>query len=183
MAAAGPILASFEDAFPGYATADISQVECSKALATHPDPRLYINAKHIVSSPYQNLTNQLNLQSLGKPHRLFALALMVLSPIRADFRSAPYMSIFNWPDLFHLLRALCMQNGVKWRRQEFYVVIFRSKLRQGIDRDRLGELDQRSHEEACASGGLLKYWFGVSDEDHRNLATCKHPRRYSYIDY
>jgi len=34
------------------------------------------------------------------------------------------------------------------------------------------ELDEGSHAEATKSGGLLKYWFGMPDEDGRNLATC-----------
>nr|POE76210.1 upf0643 protein [Quercus suber] len=138
------------------------------------NPALAIDATHIVSSPYPNLTNQLKLRDLERPVRLFALAMTILRPTRADFRTGPYMSIFNWNDVFRLLKTLRAQSSLDWPRQEFYVVVFRSKLRDGIDRDRLGELDQRSHEEACASGGLLKYWFGTTDEENRNLATCKY---------
>nr|POE65104.1 upf0643 protein [Quercus suber] len=175
MAAAGVLAIPPKDCLPAFPKVDDGEDEL-QALWPSPTqlkPILYIDATHIVSSPYQDFTNQLNLQSLERPVRLFALALMVLRPIRLDFRTGPYMSIFNWSEVFHLLRTLCTQTGAKWPRQEFYVVIFRSKLRNGIDRDRLGELDQRSHEEACASGGLLKYWFGTTNEENRNLATCK----------
>jgi len=32
--------------------------------------------------------------------------------------------------------------------------------------------DKAAHAEAIKSGGLLKYWFGIPDENRRNLATC-----------
>lgn len=137
-------------------------------------PVFDLAATHLVSSPYPDVANQLDLRSLATPVRLLAFALSVLAPIRSDYATAPYLESFNWPEVFHALRTLCSRAGVQWQRQEFYLVIFRSQLRRDIDRGRLGELDQRSHEEACASGGLLKYWFGSCDADMRNLATCKY---------
>ncbi|KXL49103.1 hypothetical protein M433DRAFT_62667, partial [Acidomyces richmondensis BFW] len=79
---------------------------------------------------------------------------------------------FNWPHVFRSLHQLCSWAGFQWQRREFYIVVFRSKLRVDANRARLHELDQKSHEEACASGGLLKYWFGSCDPARRNLATC-----------
>jgi hypothetical protein len=73
-----------------------------------------------------------------------------------------------------VLKRLVTAERLEWKKQDFYVVIFRSKLKENINRDRLGELDDHSHEEATASGGLLKYWFGSTNEERRNLATCKH---------
>jgi len=131
-----------------------------------------VDATYIVSSPYSEVQNQLDLRPLDQPTRLFAMALSYLTITRPDFRLAPYLDSFNWPIVFSTLRALCLLSKLRWHTQEFYVVIFRSKLRHGIDRRRLGELDQKSHEEACASGGLLKYWFGSCDDEMRNLATC-----------
>lgn len=134
---------------------------------------LDLQATHLISSPYSDFTNQLDLQRLGLQDRLFALALTSLAPLRPDYATAPYMSTFNWPIVFAHLRALCAQFGLSWERQEFYLVIFRSQLSRGIDRTRLGELDKESHREACESGGLLKYWFGSCDGEMRNLATCE----------
>lgn len=51
--------------------------------------------------------------------------------------------------------------------------MFRSVLRPEADLTRLRVLDERSHEEAVDSGGLLKYWFGEGNARGENLATCK----------
>ncbi len=134
---------------------------------------LDVNAAYIKSSPYDDPVNFLHLQELDLPNRLFALALTQLNHIRADYATADYISSFNWSQVFSVLRKLCVQSGMHWQRQAFYLVIFRSKLNPTADRVRLGELDKNSHEEACASGGLLTYWFGSPDEECRNLATCK----------
>ncbi|KAF1821454.1 uncharacterized protein K489DRAFT_298797, partial [Dissoconium aciculare CBS 342.82] len=126
----------------------------------------------LISSPYPDLENQLHLPDLDLPYRLFAFALTALHSTREDYATAPYLESFNWSQVFSLLQALCHRTDHTWRRTEFYVVIFRSKLKAIIDRERLGLLDQKSHEEACASGGLLKYWFGSPNAERRNLATC-----------
>jgi hypothetical protein len=136
-------------------------------------PEFDLNATRIKSSPYSDPLNFLNLTELDQPLRLFALALTKLQNTRPDYATAPYMSSFDWDEVFSILRGLCEQTGTQWQRTDFYVVIFRSKLRVEADRARLGELDQMSHQEACASGGLLTYWFGSPDGERRNLATCK----------
>ena len=137
----------------------------------------------MISSPYSDLENQLLLQELDLANQLLALALTALRPTREDYATAGYLESFNWPEVFALLRSLCKKYNHDWRQQYFYVVIFRSKLKEDIDRDRLGLLAQKSHQEACASGGLLKYWFGSPDESRQNLATCKHTREWlSLID-
>ncbi|KXS98196.1 hypothetical protein AC579_10232 [Pseudocercospora musae] len=130
------------------------------------------HATHLISSPYPDFSNQLDLQSLDLPYKLFAFALTLLRPIRRDYATAPYLESFNWAEVFASLRALCVETGYQWQELGFYTVVFRSTLQPGIDRERLGLLDKKSHEEACASGGLLKYWFGTCDDERRNLATC-----------
>ena len=127
---------------------------------------------HLISSPYSDFANQLDLRTLDVPLLFFAFALAVLEPVRLDYATAPYLECFNWPTVFAHLRSFCAQSGLQWERRELYVVIFRSRLKQNIDRGRLGQLDQESHREACESGGLLKYWFGSCDAEQRNLATC-----------
>lgn len=52
-------------------------------------------------------------------------------------------------------------------------MVFRSRLREGVDKGRLGDLDREAHGEAVEGGGLLKYWFGDGDEGGFNLATCR----------
>ncbi|KAI9666591.1 MAG: hypothetical protein M1821_004527 [Bathelium mastoideum] len=131
-----------------------------------------VDENHIQASPYPDPQNLLDLRGLSTSNRLFALALTFLEPVRSDYATAPYLDSFNWPVVFHMLRHFSRAANFEWQEQEFYVVIFRSILKPGIDRKRLGELDQNSHAEACESGGLLKYWFGKTDDQNRNLATC-----------
>ena len=132
-----------------------------------------LDATHIQSSPYADPLNHLDLGGLDQSLRLFAFALTQFQAKRPDYATADYMSTFNFSEIFSTLRDQCAQAGIEWKRQDFYVVIFRSKLRLEADRARLGELDQMSHQEACASGGLLQYWFGSPDSERRNLATCE----------
>jgi hypothetical protein len=128
----------------------------------------------LISSPYNNPGHYLNLSTLPTPSRLFALALTALKPIHSSYATAPYTSSLNFPHVLSVLRSLIAHESVSWRETSFYVVVFRSQLRHGVDQDWLYKLDFESHREACESGGLLKYWFGRADleGERRNLATC-----------
>jgi heme-degrading monooxygenase HmoA len=44
-----------------------------------------------------------------------------------------------------------------------YVVVFRSTVRPGADRELMRALDEAAHQEALASGGLLDYVAGSDD--------------------
>lgn len=46
-------------------------------------------------------------------------------------------------------------------------------MREDASTEEKYELNGESFAEACALGGLLKYWYGESDAKRRNLATCK----------
>ncbi|KAF7159576.1 hypothetical protein CNMCM6106_006892 [Aspergillus hiratsukae] len=126
----------------------------------------------LITSPYNSPLHLLNLQTLDPPYRLLAQALTILRPVRADYATAPYADSFNWSDVFAFLRDLSIREGHSWSRTRFYVVVFRSTLAASADAERLYELDARSHQEAVASGGLLKYWFGTKNARRENLATC-----------
>jgi hypothetical protein len=130
--------------------------------------------KLLIASPYTTPTHLLPLDTLDQPTQLLARALTILAPTRDDYATAPYAASFNWPAVFARLQDLCTAHGCPWRgAREFCAVVFRSRLRAGADGEWLHVLDERSHEEACASGGLLKYWFGVADWRGDNLATCR----------
>ncbi|KAJ5459273.1 hypothetical protein N7530_011217 [Penicillium desertorum] len=126
----------------------------------------------LIASPYNSVPHLLDIAALERQDRLFALALAYLKPIRDDYATAEYTESFNWTEMFDLLRAFSQAEDHTWKSQSYYVVIFRSTLLPGIDSDRLYELDARSHQEAIASGGLLKYWFGAKNDKHQNMATC-----------
>jgi hypothetical protein len=125
------------------------------------------------ASPYAGPEHLLHLDALDIQNRLMALALSSLSPARPDYATAAYQQAFDWDRVVALLATLAREQRITWKKQSFYVVEFRSKLKENIDNDRLYLLDQQSHMEATASGGLLKYWYGIPDSERYNLATCK----------
>jgi hypothetical protein len=126
---------------------------------------------HLISSPYNNPGHYLDLTHLPTPSLLFAKALSALQPLSPAYATLPYASALNFDAVLTVLRSLIPPDYV-FPRTSFYVVVFQSKLKAGIDQDWLYKLDYESHAEACESGGLLKYWFGRADEERRNLATC-----------
>ncbi|KAF6236801.1 hypothetical protein HO173_005092 [Letharia columbiana] len=127
---------------------------------------------HLVVSPYTTLQHLLDLRTLEESQRLLARALTVLQSVRGDYATAPYHQSFNWEAVMDRLKSLLELSQYQWKRQHFYIVVFRSQVPPTTDRTHLGALDQKSHMEATKSGGLLKYWFGLPDENGRNLATC-----------
>ena len=149
------------------------QVEHPEAPASPIDHREADTGHFLVVSPYTSLSHLLDLRYLDVSQQLLAKALTILESIREDYAAAPYIISFNWTDVFAHLRNLTQRYGHIWRRQHFYIVVFRSQVPATTNRVELGELDQRSHTEAMKSGGLLKYWFGMPDANGRNLATCR----------
>ncbi|KAF2736049.1 hypothetical protein EJ04DRAFT_490567 [Polyplosphaeria fusca] len=126
----------------------------------------------LISSPYNNAGHYLDLKDLDTPNLIFAKALTALKPVRADYATAPYLDALDFSVVLELIRKLAKEENYEWKEQTFYVVIFRSQLKEDSDRELLYTLDYESHREACESGGLLKYWFGAVDSERRNLATC-----------
>jgi hypothetical protein len=132
-----------------------------------------LSAIVLKASPYAGPEHLLHLDTLEIQNRLMALALSSLSPARPDYATAAYQQAFDWDRVVALLATLAREQRITWKKQSFYVVEFRSKLKENIDSDRLFLLDRQSHMEATASGGLLKYWYGTPDSERYNLATCK----------
>ncbi|KAF1933208.1 uncharacterized protein M421DRAFT_191706 [Didymella exigua CBS 183.55] len=128
----------------------------------------------LISSPYNNPGHYLDLLTLPLPSRLFALALTALRPVHDNYVAAAFTQSLDFDAVLGVLRQLVVREEVTWKETSFYVVLFRSQLRQGVDQEWLYKLDYESHREACESGGLLKYWFGKADleGERRNLATC-----------
>ncbi|KAG9191237.1 hypothetical protein G6011_09325 [Alternaria panax] len=132
------------------------------------------SSTHLISSPYNIPHHYLDLSSphLTTPSRLLALALTALKPATHTYATAPYEQALNFASTISLLRDVTQREKHDWKETSFYVVVFRSQLKEGIDEEWLYRLDEESHREACESGGLLKYWFGKGDGERRNLATC-----------
>ena len=151
-----------------YQTAD----DISKHSTPNQDPETLSTL--LISSPYNIPNHYLDLSSphLTIPSRLLALALTALKPATLTYATTPYPLALNFSVVLALLRTLIAQERYEWKETAFYVVVFRSQLKEDIDQEWLYRLDEESHREACESGGLLKYWFGKGDEERRNLATC-----------
>ncbi|TIA16624.1 hypothetical protein D6C81_05887 [Aureobasidium pullulans] len=126
----------------------------------------------LVVSPYTTAQHLLDLNRYDTASQLFAKALTILRPTRDDYATTEYTSTFNFQEVVDTLKGLARAESHTWQKKEFYVISFRSQLKHEVDGERLFQLDAFSHQEAMASGGLLKYWYGVKDEDRRNLATC-----------
>ena len=126
----------------------------------------------LVVSPYKSRTHLLNLRTLEESQQLLAKSLALLEPVREDFATAPYIESFNWDAVVNRLKSIAQAQNYAWRKQMFYIVVFRSRVLPSTDKFHLGALDEKAHAEATKSGGLLKYWFGLPDKDGRNLATC-----------
>jgi hypothetical protein len=126
----------------------------------------------LISSPYNNPGHYLDLTTLTPPSLLFAKALTALKPRTPAYATVPYPSALNFDTVLDVLHLAATAEGYSYPETHFYVVVFRSQLKPAIDNDYLYKLDYESHREACESGGLLKYWFGKTDGERRNLATC-----------
>ena len=127
----------------------------------------------IPSSPYTDLEHQLDLSTVDEQSRLLAVALLNLKQRTPEYALVKYEESFDLDGLVEELARLVRESDWKWKQQDFYVVEFRSQLKEDIDNALLFKLDKESHKEANISGGLLKYWYGEPDAERRNLATCK----------
>jgi hypothetical protein len=112
---------------------------------------------HLVVSPYNEEPHLLDLRTLDIPNQLLAKALVGLTCLRDDYATAPYVEIFNWPEVIDSLKELSINSGFDWKETTFYIVVFRSRIPPTTVYSDLGILDKAAHAEATKSGGFLKY--------------------------
>ena len=156
-------------------TASVSELPANTVFTTK-SATVSAEQRWLIASPYVDQAHLLDLDTLDPQSRLFAIALSKLHLASSDYAIVKYEAVFDFAALMTELNSLAQQAGVSWQQQEFYVVEFRSTLKQDYDGEQLSYLDKESHKEAIASGGLLKYWFGQANVDRRNLATCTYIR-------
>ncbi|OAL35938.1 hypothetical protein AYO20_04844 [Fonsecaea nubica] len=162
-------------AHDAYVSTKIQGLPAQVTVEQHSPAEVHLNpesTRWLTVSPYLEQEHLLDLNSVDTPNRLLALAATQLEPASGKYATVPYEDALDWTSLMETLKSLAAKEGYRWTRQEFYVVEFRSRLKKNIDVDLLFKLDKESHIEATQSGGLLKYWYGVPDNDRRNLATC-----------
>lgn len=160
---------------PATVTQDFHELQFEAAALRQLDnpPSSKPTSTQLISSPYNNPGHYLDLTTLDTANLIFAKALTALKPINPNYATAPYIASLDFGTVLALVRLFSQQLNHTWTSTAFYVVIFRSKLKENIDNDLLYKLDYESHREACESGGLLKYWFGKPTDERRNLATCE----------
>lgn len=112
----------------------------------------------LIASPYTDKTHLLDLSTVSISNRILAEALTALKPIREDYALAPYKEAFNWSYILGVVQEISKSEGYHFVQEPetFYIVVFRSCVPPSTDRSHLGFLDEKAHEEAIKSGGLLK---------------------------
>lgn len=111
---------------------------------------------HLVISPYTEVAHLLDLNTVGQQEQFLAQALSGLRAVRQDYAIALYIDAFNWDEIVSNLRGLLDANCHDWRKQTFYIVVFRSQIPPTTVYADLGVLDKAAHAEAVQSGGFLK---------------------------
>ena len=84
-----------------------------------------------------------------------------ISPVYPDYAARPIRDGFSWSSSL----ADCAFDRL-------YLVVFRSVRRPEADLVLLREHDDRAHEEALESGGLLRYFKGEANERRECLSFC-----------
>jgi hypothetical protein len=95
---------------------------------------------------------------MGRPSRP---AFNRLEPSCPEYARLPVAAAFSWADC-----ASAADAG------EWYLVAFRSVLREAADRDRLREYDDRAHDEAQSSRGFVHYFKGPVNDLGECLSFC-----------
>src|SRR5919106_522024 len=94
-----------------------------------------------------------------------------ISPIHPDYAMRPIQDGFSWSSSL---------TGCAFDR--LYLVVFRSVRRRTADLDLLREHDDRAHEKALESGGLLRYFKGEANERGERLSFWLGETRRKAID-
>jgi hypothetical protein len=95
---------------------------------------------------------------MGRPSRP---PFELLEPTCPDYARLPLAAAFTWADCVSLANA-----------GEWYLVAFRSILRDAADLDRLREYDDRAHDEARSSRGFVHYLKGPANDRGECLSFC-----------
>lgn len=131
----------------------------------------------LVSSPYADSANVLQLDSLDESYQVVAEALQQFQSVTEAYATEFYEDSFNLDNIVNAIRTLSAERGVPVV-SSVYVIAFRSVLKPEIRTNArhmktLLDFDRRSHAEANLLGGLLKYWYGTAHKTTgHNLATC-----------
>lgn len=143
-----------------------------------PNAPLNLKVGAIRALPYFDEAHFLHLSTLTPDYQAFALALQHLVVRDARYAFDTYEETFNIKEIILKAREYAYELNTTFENTSVYIIAFRSILKEEVQqsvskRQWLSEIDKASHYEATESGGLIKYWYGVPDDEHaQNLATC-----------
>ena len=132
---------------------------------------------------YTEDSQLVDLDTFHISDQLLMLALEQMSEARSDYaqhEEVNYKNAFDWNGVLTELARLAGDAKYSWpQTRQYHVVAYYSQLEPDVanskeSRSQLGGLDEAAFREALEIGGLMKYWFGEPDGQHRNLATCEH---------
>lgn len=138
----------------------------------------YYVPQFIQSSPYGDKEHWIELEREPTNYQIVSLALQSFTATTSKYAFEPYEKSFNIDEIIDIIKDYCKQLNYQFPQTSIYIIAFRSILYEEIrnsseKRQVLAQVDKASHYEANQSGGLLKYWFGVPDDEFgQNLATC-----------
>lgn len=140
---------------PG-AALDIFSKNVGQVDVREVSPDLAASNRYLVQSPYTEQEHLLDLDTLDNENTILARALGKFQAVREDYATAPYTESFNWPEVLEEVKRLALESGKSFKETSFYIVAFRSRIKQTTEYADLGRLDKGAHAEAVASGGFLK---------------------------
>ncbi|KAI6175363.1 hypothetical protein M3Y97_00680900 [Aphelenchoides bicaudatus] len=123
-----------------------------------------------ITSPHENESSTTDIAAKSAPHLrpvdfVFAeMALPHLHIITPEYFSTSIEETFNWTEMAERL-------GAEWEG-DWFIVAFRSVRKATACSEALYQADEKAHQEAIESGGLLKYWYGTLNEHRQCLAMC-----------
>ena len=97
-----------------------------------------------------------------------ALRQTVIEPMDDEYRHKPIREGFDFDRIINDTERIRGSLAGK----ALYLVVFRSKLNEGADEDRVARLDAAAHEEALTSPELYAYFQGERNENNEALSMC-----------
>lgn len=91
-----------------------------------------------------------------------------IAPVDEDYRHKPIQEGFDFNKIIDDTQRIRGSLAGK----ALYLVVFRSKLNDGVDENYVTQLDNGAHEEALTSEELYAYFQGERDENNEALSMC-----------
>jgi hypothetical protein len=118
-----------------------------------------IEENFLVVSPYDELPHRLDLRSVDTNNQLLAKALVKLECLRADYATAEYIDIFNWPEVVGHLKGMATASNLRFQK--------------GIFVPGTSLVEKRLHTDAGKPPHSLILYCGLQKQDPQNHGLCR----------